>query len=316
MLNLLLFQRKRVLHGIGLALGLQHPHGGLPLGLFHLLHLGGIGVGFGDFDLLLVNLGLNAHAVVLLFFQQQRFQALGILLRKFDITQHHFLHHDAVGAQPFANHFGGALTHFFALGGKNFAHRIARHQFAPGRGNHGRHDFFFQRMRQIGFDVVKALGIDLVTHGDGEAQRESFFRLHAQRFAFRAALGQRIFTDSGGEQLVAGVEQFDPLDQRHDEVHSGIQRSGECAFGLAHAHAGHSAGDDHDACRNQQRSPGQHHERSRGAPADCGRNAEWYCGRACLGIRMQASALPGNQQISVVGKNSGGHHKHRDSRAH
>src|ERR1019366_7176172 len=47
LLNLFLFQRERVLHGIGLALGLQHADGGLSFGLFYFLNLGGFGVGFG-----------------------------------------------------------------------------------------------------------------------------------------------------------------------------------------------------------------------------------------------------------------------------
>src|SRR5208283_1501425 len=177
LLNLFLFQREHVLHGIGLALGLQHADGGLSFGLFHLLNLIGVGVSFGDLHLLLVNFGLDTHAVVLLFLQQQRLEAFGVLLRKFDVTQHDFFHYDAVGGQPFANDFGGALTNFFALGGENFAHRVTRHQFAPRRGHHGRHDLLFQRLRQIGFNVVEALGVNLITDGDGQAECESFFGL-------------------------------------------------------------------------------------------------------------------------------------------
>src|SRR5208282_6687637 len=92
LLDLFLFQRERVLHGIGLALGLQHADGSLSLSLFHFLHLGCVGVSFGDFDLLLMDLGLDAHAVIFLFLQQQRLEALRVFLRKFDVTQHDFFH--------------------------------------------------------------------------------------------------------------------------------------------------------------------------------------------------------------------------------
>src|ERR1700719_1742995 len=116
LLNLFLFQREQILHGIGLALGLEDAHGGLSFGSFYLLNLGRFGVGLGDFHLLLVDLGLDAHAVILLFLQQQRLEALRVFLRKFDVTQHDFLHHDAIGGEALANDFGGALTNFFALG--------------------------------------------------------------------------------------------------------------------------------------------------------------------------------------------------------
>ena len=49
---------------------------GLSFGSFYLLNLGCFGVGLGDFHLLLVDLGLDAHAVILLFLQQQRLEAL------------------------------------------------------------------------------------------------------------------------------------------------------------------------------------------------------------------------------------------------
>ena len=311
MLDLLLFQRQRVLHGVGLAFRLQHTDGGLSLGLFHLLHFGGIGVGFSDLHLLLVDFGLHAHSVVLLFLQQQRFEALGILLRQFDVAQHDFFDHDAVGAQPFANHLGGALPNFFAFGGEHFAHRIARHQFTPRGGDDRRDDFPFQRLRQVGLNVVEALGVDLVADGDGEAERETLLGLYAQRVAFRRALGRRIFADAGGEQLVARVEKFDALDQRHHEVHARIQRPRQRAFSLAHAHASHSARHDDDSRRDQQRHPRQHHERNRCTPAH-----RWSkSGRACLRVRVQTPALPGNQQVRVIGENSGGDREHRDPHA-
>src|SRR5258706_6342757 len=86
LLNLLLFQREQILHGIGLAFGLEHAHGGLSFGSFYLLNLGCFGVGLGDFHLLLVDLGFDAHAIILLLLQQYRLQALGILLLKVDVA--------------------------------------------------------------------------------------------------------------------------------------------------------------------------------------------------------------------------------------
>src|SRR4029077_3397806 len=116
LLNLFLFQREQILHAIGLALGFEDADLGLPFGSLYLLNLGCFGVGLGHFHLLPVNLGLDAHAVILLFLQQQRLEALRVFLRKFDVTRHDFLHHDAIGGQPLANDFGRALTNFFALG--------------------------------------------------------------------------------------------------------------------------------------------------------------------------------------------------------
>src|SRR5260370_18643364 len=120
LLNLFLLQRECVLHGIGLAFRLQHSHSSLSLSLFHFLHLGSFGVGLGDFYLLLVSLGFHAHAGILLFLHQQRLQALGILLRKLDVTQRDFLHHDAVGGEALANHFVGTLTDLFPLSRADF----------------------------------------------------------------------------------------------------------------------------------------------------------------------------------------------------
>jgi hypothetical protein len=71
------------------------------------------------------------------------------------------------------------VTDFFAPGRKYFSHRIARHQFAPRGGHYWRNNLFFQRLRQVGLNVVETLGINLVTYGDGEAKGESFFRLDA-----------------------------------------------------------------------------------------------------------------------------------------
>ena len=121
-------------------------------------------------------------------------------------------------------------------------------------------------MGKVGLDVVEPLRVNLVADGDGEAERESFFGLHVERFSLRRPFGERIFRVSGGEQLVAGVEQFDSLDHRYDEVDTRIQRSSERAFRLADADAGHPARDDDDRGRDQQRRPGQHDQSDGGPP--------------------------------------------------
>ena len=112
---------------------------------------------------------------------------------QFDVAQHDFFHDDAVGGEALADQFGGALANFFALGGEDFAHGVAGNEFAPRGGDDRRHDFFFQRLRQVGFNVVEALGVNLVAHGDGEAEGESLFGLHVERFAFRGSFGERVF---------------------------------------------------------------------------------------------------------------------------
>src|SRR5262249_45654801 len=66
--DLLLLEWQEISHGIGLALGLKHTNGGLAFGVLHLLGLGGFGVSFADLDLLLMNRGFDAHAVVFLLF--------------------------------------------------------------------------------------------------------------------------------------------------------------------------------------------------------------------------------------------------------
>src|SRR5205085_7905871 len=66
LLDLLLLQGQRVLHGVRLGFGLQHANLGFALGPFHLLGLGGFGFKFRDSDLLLLNFRLHTHLIVLL----------------------------------------------------------------------------------------------------------------------------------------------------------------------------------------------------------------------------------------------------------
>src|SRR5204863_6372014 len=124
LLNLLLFERQRVLHGVGLGLGLQDSHLRLAFGLLHLLGFSGFGFEFRDSYLLLLDFGLNSHLVVLLFFQKKALQPLCVFRRQLDIAQHDLFYDDAVGCQSLSNLVSGFLADFFAAGSKDIAHGV------------------------------------------------------------------------------------------------------------------------------------------------------------------------------------------------
>jgi hypothetical protein len=86
LLDLLLLERESVLHSVGFGLGLKHLHLSVAFGLLHLLDFGAFGFEFRNPDLFFLNLGLHAHLVVLLFLQQQAFEALGVFRRKLDVA--------------------------------------------------------------------------------------------------------------------------------------------------------------------------------------------------------------------------------------
>ena len=136
-----------------------------------------------------MDFGLDSHAIVFLFLQEQRLQAFGIFLRQFDVAQHDFLHHDSIRAEAFADQLCRPLADLFALCGEHFTHGVVRHQLSPCGSDDGGHDFFLERLREVGFHIVETLGIELIADGDGEAERESFFGLHVQRLALCDAFG-------------------------------------------------------------------------------------------------------------------------------
>ena len=115
LLNLLLLQRQRVLHGIGLALGLHHLGLRVAFSLLHLLHGLGFGLQLGNLHLLLLDVGVDAHLVVLLLLQQQSFQALGVLVGQLNVREHHLFDDDAVGRQLARDDCRSLGAHFFAL---------------------------------------------------------------------------------------------------------------------------------------------------------------------------------------------------------
>ena len=92
LLDLLLLERQRVLHGVGLRLGLQDANLRVALGVFHFADFLRLRLEFGDAHLLLLDLGLKDEAVVLLLLQQESFEPLGVLLGQLDVAHHHFLH--------------------------------------------------------------------------------------------------------------------------------------------------------------------------------------------------------------------------------
>ena len=57
------------------------------LGLLHLLHGFGLGLQLGNLHLLLLNVGHHAKLVVLLLFQQQAFQALGVFVGQLNVAR-------------------------------------------------------------------------------------------------------------------------------------------------------------------------------------------------------------------------------------
>ena len=165
-------------------------------------------------------------------------------------------------------------------------------------------------MRQVGFNIVEALGVNLVTHGDREPERESLFGLHVERFAFQRAFEKGIFGDAGGEQLVARIEELDVFDHGHNKMDTGVESSGQGAASLADADAGHAGWDDDDCGRDEQWRPGEHDESDRSAPAD----GRFRPGGGSLHRVRQATPV-GDEQVGIVGENGGGDHEHRDAGA-
>ena len=186
---MLLFQRKQVLHGIRFAFCLQHSYGGLTLGLFHFLRFGGFGFEFGDADLLLLNLSLHAHLIVLLFFQKQGFESLGVFGGQLNVAQHDFFDNDAVCAKFASDGIGGALADFFSFGCEDFSHGVVGNKLSPSAGHDRRHDFLFDGLRQVALNVIETRGIKTVADSDGESEVESFFRLHTQRVVMDRGFG-------------------------------------------------------------------------------------------------------------------------------
>jgi hypothetical protein len=230
--DLLLLQRQRVLHGIGLRLGADHARFGIRFGALDLLRLCGIGLQLGDFHLLLVNGRLEFHALAFLFLQQDVFEALGVFRGQVNVAQKHFLDHDSVRAQPVGDRLRRSRAEFVALHGEYFAHYIVGCEVAKRRGHHRRDDFGIHRLRQVGVDVRQLLWIEAVAHGNGKADGQAFASLHGQEFVLRRSIGHGV----GGEKVVAQVISFQALDEGKDQMHAGIQRLLLHPRNLADAH--------------------------------------------------------------------------------
>ena len=207
---MLFLQRQGVLHGVGFAFCLEDMHLRFPFGLLDLLHLGRFCLQFRDLHLFLLELGLDAHAIVFLLLQQERLQPFGVLLRQVNVAQHNFLHDDPIGSEFLRDHSSRALSYLFAFCRKHVPNCVVRNQLTPDACHYRRDDLFLDRMRQIALNVVQPLGIQAIPYGDGQSQRESFFCLDVQQLRFtRDVFGcdLSIFCDTSGEHLIPRVKQ-------------------------------------------------------------------------------------------------------------
>ena len=253
LLDLFLLERQRVLHGVGFALGLQHACLRPGLCLLHVADLLRLGLELGDAHLFLLDLGLEAQSLILLFLQQQSFQALGVFSGQHDVAHHDFFHHDAVGGQARGDRVGGALPKFLAARGEDLAHDVVRRCLAKDSGHHRRDDLLFERLRQIGVNRVQALGFQPPAHRDSHTDREAFAAGHSEEFSF--FLG--ILCGDGGEDVVAHVVLGHVLNERENEMHAGIERTRTHARNLADAHARRAVRHNDNAQAQQQGQPRQ-----------------------------------------------------------
>ena len=169
-----------ILHRVRFGFGLQHPHLRLR---FRLLH----GASFLRFRFQLRNLHflefnvlLGSEAFVFLLFQQQPFEALGILLGQLQIAQQDLAHHDAVAGQSRSDRFRGFRTQLFPLGREYFPGHVIGSQLPVDRRHHRRDHLFANRLRQVRVNRIKTPRIEPVAHRDGQPNIQPLARLNGR----------------------------------------------------------------------------------------------------------------------------------------
>ena len=155
------------MHGVRFGLGLQDTDLSLRFGLFNVACFLGFGLQFGDSDFLELDFLLRAQALVLLLFQEEAFEALGIFSRKLNVTEKDFTNYDSVARQSGLDRVGGFGTQFFALDGKDLAGFVARTKLAIGRRNHRADHLLVHRLRQILVNAAELGGIQAIADGYG-----------------------------------------------------------------------------------------------------------------------------------------------------
>ena len=118
LLDLLLLQGQGVLHGVGFGLGLQDADLGLRFGLLDVARFLGVGFEFGDFHFLALDFLFGAEALVLLFLQEEAFEALGVFGGKLNVAEKHFADDDAVAGEARLDGVGGLLRNSSRLTAK------------------------------------------------------------------------------------------------------------------------------------------------------------------------------------------------------
>ena len=113
-----------------------------------------------------------------MFFQEQPFQPLRIFGRQLEVAEEHFAHQDAVAREARGDCFGGLRAQLFAFGGKDFPRNVVRRQLAVDGGNNRGDDLLAHRLRQICVNRIQSLGVQTVTHRDGQADVQALARLH------------------------------------------------------------------------------------------------------------------------------------------
>src|SRR5215831_7716474 len=156
------------------------------------------------------------------------------------------------------------------------------------------------------------LRIQPIPNRDRQSQRESLLSLHIEQLwlgpSFRTI--SSVFRAARGKHLVADVIERDIFDQWLDNMHSGIQRPRLRSAGLAHANASHPARHDHNAARQQDRSPRQQTQRQRRPPPPLRLRRNRRHTRRCYCPAIQQ--LP----IQVVTQNAYSHENHPEATAH
>ena len=139
-LDLLLFQRQGVLHGIGFRLSHQDASARVGFGVLDLADFLRFGLRFGDLHFFLLDALVHGNAIVFLLLQQQTLQALRVLFGQLNFAQQNFFHDDLILGEARGDGLRRALVKFLALGGEDIAHGVVGAEVAENAGDDWRND--------------------------------------------------------------------------------------------------------------------------------------------------------------------------------